>query len=535
MPIFGKGISFFLSLGQLMARFFDYFVNFDWKNDIVCISTQKNQRRKGFSKHLENSGMKNLFRDGPIWMPDPFELTHNIAHNISDEGLKNLTLELRNALDVFMSSNEDCDTKSDCMSSRQSRKEHTQQETYRSSISSSTKRVTVELISGGNSTGKDKYEAINLLNLLKAKEVKRNTRKQKQPKVKFVFYVYGLPWETSKAVCKRCATVVYEILKYDLKMQCSYEHGENHNLNPVIFSGQSSLHANTEAKSTVLLKERNQPKEASVVPRDCDSPTFNDASSSVEIKNGGFLKVSNERNKIGDKTNTGVSKDSAVISEYGITKGIPVEPMIKNVAPLKRSGSEEIGTAAPPLKSQCVMEERNEQKDDFAGSQTEENFGSFVLTVTAWANTWTNRRQQRRMLDSQKWTVMMKTNDLYEEVHGPSYLSEATPSHPSNVSVAHSISAESVAGSTMGNVEESSQNTSFLGTDLQSGARNLLVSDIFLKKPVFIAKIKVTVNEQCLSETRCRVVVKLVEADKLSAFHSFFAFFKKTVLNEMKR
>ena len=450
-------------------------------------------------KQLEDIGKRNLFKNGPIWMPDPFELTHNIAHNLTEEGLKNLAKELRSARDIFMSSIEHGDIESNFTPSSQ----YSTSLTHHGNMLPSSKN------------GEDEFEGVNLLNLFRPMETRVNSKRQKRPKLKFPFYVNGCQGETSEAVCSRCATVVYEILAYDLKMQCSYR----------IEQKRSDRSANN------ILSDQ---KSASIVSKNDERLSCKDACINVDADS--LLEDPSERSENEDNiclANT--SGDSSVIREYEVDKDMSVRKSLKDTATMKRSRSPDIDIAEPPLKAQHLSESSNKRKANLFGSQYGADLECIIFTVTAWANTWTNRRQQRRMLDSLKCAAVSKAKNVCEGgAEVANQLTEYTSSHPSNVSVASSIKEKSVNESSEDVIEESWRNY-LLGTDLQSGARDSLSSDAVLNKSIFVAEIKVTINEHLTSSARCKVVVKLIESEKLSAFHSFFAFFKKTVLQEMKQ
>ena len=506
-----------------MAGFFHYFMNFNWKSDIVCISIPMKQEKEDFSKHLEKIGKKESFKDGAIWMPDPFELTHNIAHNMTKEGLENLINELESALDVFVSNDIDCKHNIRCRdtSGHSNSKQNLQNGDDESSVSNTNGKLEGGLIFDSKTIGKNKFEQVGLMNLLKPKEIGVHGKKRNHLKVKFVFDVYGYSYESPSVVCRRCASVALKILKHDLNIQCSYRVKAKQDVDPsstsVSLGSIADCISHSGVSAMLCQKEVSVPK----CP-EMDSCNMEDS-----------LKESDKRIENEEGLKTHERRESSANSDLDLEKNSSELSNLKVITPMKRSGSRDISER--PRKVQHLMKESDGGMGDFNELEIGATFESVELTITAWENTWTYRRQQRRMIDSRKGSTTVKTNVvIVENEEVASQLSEASPSYKQNVPNSSFMYREPYEK----NVEkslESSLNGFVFDTDLQPTVKETLACDTVPGKPVFLAEIRFTVNERSISDPRCRIVVRLIESEKLSEFHTFFAFFKKAILQEMKR
>ena len=505
-----------------MAGFLHYFMNFNWKSDVVSISIPMKQKKEDFSKHLEKIGKKDLFKVGAIWMPDPFELTHNIAHNMTKEGLENLINELESALNVFASNDIDCKNDVCFISSRPNNsKQELQVRADESSVSGTNRKVEGGLILDSKTIGENKFEQTALLTLLKPKETALHGKKRNHPKVKFVFDVYGFSYESPTVVCRRCARVALKILKHDLNIRCSYEVEAKQNVNPSSTSVSQGSIADCISHSGVS---------AMLCQKGVSVPKY------PEVESGNMeasLKESDKRLVNEENIKNHKGQESSGNSELDLEKNKSKLSELKATTPMKRLGSRDISES--PRKVQRLMKESDGGMGDFTELDFDAKFESVALTIAAWENTWTNRRQHRRMINSGKESATVKTKDVgVEKVEVPSQSSETSPSYEQNVLDNSFMSLDPVAEKYLEKHLESSLSSSVFDSDLQPKAKRTLACDSVPGKPVFLAEIRFTVTERSSSNPKCRIIVKLIETKKLNEFHTFFAFFKKTILQEMK-
>ena len=453
---------------------------------MVSINTSKRQRKEYFLKQLENIQMQDSFKDGPIWMPDPFELTHNVAHNMTDAGLEALKMELRTALAAILSDIRENDVDGN--------RETNTEDTFINPLHCKEDSVLI----GNNKT--TKYDKINLLNLLQPKAAGVSTKKRRRSTVKFIFDAYGSRLESSEAVCRRCATIVLKLLKYDLKMQCSHEY--KYRLGIKTSTAVSSKQASCAGTHLNV--------------READRLSFEEADRRIGTKDVS-ITLGPMNHSISPET--GINMDAALTIE--IDKGSDTVTMKR-----LRSSNDEI--KEPPPKMNRLSKEHDVTKDGDLQLENGADLDSVVITVTAWLNTWTKRRQQRRMLDTLKETSTMEEEDHKTE-NAPSITSDSVTSQQSGRS--NSIYAGLL---TVKSVDDIKQFNTKVSTGSQAHLQSFSRGHK-LNKHVFVAEVKVGVFEDITTDPRCRIVVRLVEAADLNAFHSFFAFFKKAVLQEMGR
>lgn len=535
--------------GDLLVGFFEYFLHYDYTANIISINDGQLQTRSQFLETLEKDDLHTYFKAGAVCMPDPFELTHNIAQNITTNGLDNFKNELQNALIVMGVKNQEHNNKGDCE----------------------------QCANGGQDVCKDQvltvYDKIDLCKLLEPKKVVSSRDKRKRAKIKYVFDVYGDEETSAGDLFRHCASVAVKILRYDLKMQCiinyclekeSNSGNYGNKSNDVCCPGaMSSLGKSNDNVDETLKNMLGKPHlnykvqeidemsnfhgkmtsvSREIVPQHFTanrSDLLNEQKSTNPILNSPCLLASAFRES--DTSGSHLCHDLqekasrkrplSAISTDDISE--PLTKISRKVTPLDSNS----GAAGQVMKNCQSSNECKPVLNDCESLEISKDFNLVQIQATAWANTWTKRRQQRRMLDA----LRERPERLDDAANGatdttkPSNFIEREADSSSACSLSAVMLSKLHTDIEMPTFTSSFESISVDDSNPDSQSFNFEVNSANSGRPAVVAAIEITKFGDSGKEPRCRFVVKLKDADKVNAFHTFFAFFKKEVLSKMKR
>ena len=465
------------------------------------------QTKDNFLQRLATNESISLFKEGPIWMPDPFELAHNVAHNMTKDGLRNLKEEFENALRSCLCDPEEDAVKVDHAVAEESGTDAVQSEHQPAHVIS-TDDARAEKLGVVPHHSRARFDRINLLTLLKTKNVVTGTEKQKKSKLKFVFDIYGCSTERGEDLCRRCVTVIHKILKDDLQMQCSFEYDW-----------------------------RNGEKMTSIAPSGHVDPSRLICCKKDSLSKEVVRKTGNGAQNAFLATGPKCGAASVVTGDVNPAKKAEKVTAEEDETSMKRLFQDGDDVAEPPRKMHRFADDREifRQYKELETAKGEA-FDCIKITATAWTNTWTNRRQQKRMLDVPKNAKGAEDQDVKRDTTLPSSL-ETVPhivTDPAYVDLSSENRVEMF--------QEGSSILSLQTTDLQQGSSSEAMINMpssrgntSSSKPVCVTEVKVEAGQYVDTTPKCRIAVKLVAAEKLNSYHSLFAFFKKTVLHEMRR
>ncbi|XP_065052876.1 speckle targeted PIP5K1A-regulated poly(A) polymerase-like isoform X1 [Rhopilema esculentum] len=468
------------SFGELLFGFFKYFAKYNWSEHVLSISSVKLQTKGNFLAKLDAVGLRTKFRVGPVCIVDPFEATHNVAQNLTEAGQVNLKTEIENALQILYQEIENVEN-----------------------IRAGEEILSSDTRFGRNIKNSEKlnFDQIDLKNLLQPVAPKVAIEKHKRLNVKYVFDVYDADRKSSAEACQRCANIAIRILTLDLKMQCSVKY--NH---------QKQMHS-------------------------CDQPTFEKECSPGHTcninANNTVLEESNEKG--GSLVKEGEYK-FALKRKFEAPVGVTKNTGKQTFAAIHDSNESE-----PSNKRHCSVKTALKHVD--ANADSECCFASIEVQATAWANTWVKRRRQNRLLKR------LGNGSVEEQMNGENEHSNNSTLSSLETSITDSCNDSKSPRLENSTFQCSSAQSSKEFLSFPGGSKDMLelsakqaeeVSKEVVDNtsgPIFVSNMTFTINDQLPSEPKCRVKVKLNQAGagRLSDFHSFFAFFKKAILGEMKQ
>ncbi len=459
---------------------------------MISISTSSQLTQTSFKQQLTASGIDYAFKEGPVCIVDPFELTHNIAQNINEEGLENFLSEIKDSLSILK------------------------------------RPVQYNDANGGNTNSEHNLiqktcpiSTPDFIKLFAPKENVKEGKKKRKTKLKYVFDVYHGDAFSFNDSFKKCCDVILQIMEEDLRMHCKicYDDGRYE----IIRNERENVE---QAVPNVVAVEANQGEKDAQQSLE-DDPSASKCDSSLH-----HTSVSAATGRKRMLVDGGCSEQPA-------RKTAKISPKL-SVSPSS----------------------------------------SVQIHATAWANTWTHRRHQRRLINvlkSDKADVVGVVGDT----PSPTTTSSGVLVSTSQTSSGTSSSVQKVVN---GNIEiltanprasemscqtlpvAQSTNEELAMSDITSGTSIPVKSDIRKKNdepaahqvgpmesdseqvvtssnnetltsvdcgPIITADIKITkssTEKQC-----CRISVQMVEARNLNSFHTFFAFFKKQVILKFKQ
>ena len=502
-------------------------------------------------KMLEKDDLHTYFKVGAVYMPDPFELTHNVAQNITINGLENFKKELQNALVVMGIKNPESNDKEDF-------------EQHAGGDQDICKHEVVTV-----------YDQIDLCKLLEAKKAVSSKDKKKRAKVKYVFDVYGAEETSAEDLFRHCAIAAVKILRYDLKMQCSINYclekesdsgnctNKSNGGNDVSYSGVvSSVPKSTGIVNETPKKILGKPHLNDKAPEVDQMCNFHENGTSVsrEVVTQHFAVNSsdllNEQKNINPIPNSHLSISDCNESDTSGTHSCfdsqekssrkrllsaistddisePLTKVPRLAIPFESSNEE-----AKRVMQQCpISNECKPVLNDCESLQISKDFNMVQIQATAWANTWTKRRQQRRMLEALK-EKPERSGDATDgaiDATKPSNFIEKEAATSSVCSPSTTMLSKPHTDIEIPTVTSSFDSMSV--DDSNSGAQSFSfeADNSNSSKPVVVAAIEITNFGDSGNEPRSRFVVRLKDADKVNTFHTFFAFFKKEIISATKR
>ena len=475
----------FTVLGELLFGFFKYFAKYNWSEHVLSISSVKLQTKEDFLAKLDAVGLRTNFKVGPVCIVDPFEATHNVAQNLTEAGRANLKAELENALQILYQEIENVEN-----------------------LRAGEESLSSDARLGQNIENSKRlnFDRIDLKKLLQPVAPNVSIEKHKRLNVQYIFDVYDADGKSSAEACQRCANIAIRILTFELKMQCSVKY--NH---------EKQMHS-------------------------CDQPTFEKECSPGHTGNiNADDSVFEESNEKGESLLREGEYEFALKRKFeapvSVTKNTGKRTFAAiNEKPIYVSDGNE---SEPSNKRHCS--DKIALQHVGANADSECCLDSVEVQATAWANTWVKRRRQNRLLKR------LGNGSVEEQMEG-----DNEHSNNSTLSSLETSITDSCNDSQLPRIEKSTfqcsssqspeEFLSFPGGSedmfqLSSKQAEEVSKEVVdnASGPIFVSDMKFTTNDQLPSEPKCRVKVKLSQAGRLSDFHSFFAFFKKAILGEMKR
>lgn len=457
--------------------------------------------KKHFIGQLETLEMKKSFKDGPVWIPDPFELTHNVGHNMTEQGLESLKTQFKSALILMRSCTQTVTSETMALAGNSETHEQDDYEASKVSVVHARENETALVPDVNDCT--TKVDNVNLLLLLKPNKAKPSIDGRKRSKVKFSFNVYDPSLKSGEDICQRCAAVTLQVLRCDLKMRC-----------------------------IVTCKEKDMDRKCSSVSLNLENRvsgndlTATSSSGCKDLEKGHDLGT-----EIGFKHNV-IAKDSSTSTTDKYRARVPIEPSMDGLgdaAPRKRSFSGDDDATEHPAKSRRLSSDENDADETHAEDceLPKANLESVTITATAWDNTWTNRRKQRRILDSLKKSDGTQGIDTKDDA----FVSfKSTPGIPvKRLRDRDDIDREGSLTITSGPILSNTVMQPLLPLEKLDE-----MSNDARRNPTCVAEIMIAKNKDFNKGPYCRVTVKMIEGETINSFHSFFAFFKKTVLQELE-
>ena len=502
-------------------------------------------------KMLEKDDLHTYFKVGAVCMPDPFELTHNVAQNITINGLETFKKELQNALVVMGIKNHEGSHKEDCE----------------------------QRASGDHDVCKDQiltvYDQIDLCKLLEPNSAASSRNKQKRAKVKYVFDVYGSEETSAEDLFWHCTSVAVRLLMYDLKMQCSI----NYCLEKESDSGNCTNKSNSGNDvrcSGVVSSVATSSGIVDEVPKKMlEKPHLNDKAPEVDIISnfhGHVTSVSrivvpqhfavnssdllNEQKNINPMPNSHLSTSYCNESDTSgsrscfdsqekssrkrLLSAISTDNILEPLTKLPRlvipfESSTEV--ARQVMQQYPISNEFKPVLNDCETLQISKDFNMVQIQATAWANTWTKRRQQRRMLEALKEKPERSddaTDGIVDASKPSNFIEKGAASSsvcsPSTIMLSklHTDIKIPTVTSSFDSMSVDDSNSGALSFSFEADNSNP-------SRPVVVAAIEITKFGGSGNEPRSRFVVRLRDADKVNTFHTFFAFFKKEIISVTKR
>eukprot|EP00794_Sanderia_malayensis_P003353 gene3353-3842_t len=405
------------SAGELLFGFFRHFLAFDYKSNIISMKATTILPRGLLRDEFVKLGVEDKFKYGPVCIIDPFELSHNVAQNITKDGLENFKAELKNAISIL-------------------------QRTFSSN-------------NGNDNTVEN--PKCDLRDLFEVKRTKKDGRKKR--KIRCLFDVYADMEEstTCKDISMNCKDVVLGVLQDDLKFQCK-------------------INDEDDAMNTV-----------------------------IDIQaTGSNMSLEKEESVEGTLQETVLAASQEAVRKRKIQE-------------------DEIGELNQPAKKLSKISK--ELDTSIVQNSTSTNQTSVQIYATAWANTWTHRRQQRRILEG------LKDGQIRSDTSLPvSVAASQCTSADSGVFVPNESDAKQAMNTSSASMEgiESKDTNETPASSSRVDNKDTIVA----KGPVIRCEIKIF--RATADESRCRIAVEMKEARCLNDFHTFFAFFKKQIVHKLK-
>ena len=474
---------------------------------VVLVNKPEIVRQEDFIDKLKKLKIEKNFKQSALWIQDPFELSHNIAQNVTDSGVKVLKEEFERAKKIAgnlsrhsMSMMKDDESSANLSNSCGS---HAFSE---GKLPSGTEVDKIDsTISGcaGNdpiSINRRNRLIYSLIDLFSVKQSIQDTQWKKRRKAKYVFDIYGSRASSAEKNCYDCSRIAMDILESDLGMQCQVTYRNKDG---------GSVFEPSKSRKGDLCEETGE--------------LINDCSNQISVRSEGADS----------------GECSLGMSQPGVFEDT-------NEPPRKK------------IRNETLFSAENFNKLD-----------TVLIKATAWQNTWAKRKCEREFLtpltDRACWKsestvtpVSSSSKPESEEVSAESSLSPSNfvsrvdcelrcqssfkkISHTGTEAEAQSLPRVRDWFPPAQTVSDIPKKSPCMSSDKFSSAGQHSKLSVSLhtlsKRPseaILVITVRISKSEEQNDEPRCRIVVELEETTNLKFFHTFFAFFKKQILSAFR-